>query len=129
MPAQVEIIDMLSDTAGIGNIGLLSLAVDFAMNFAGGKPIKPYLDGSALMTMNVQISGKGTDQMEVASRLCEICDTLTRKNFRTFPKTDEWEIRRITVGTPPAPKGLGEDGTWFYACVISVNYFHKPRQE
>lgn len=129
MPAQVEIIDMLSDVAGIGNIGLLSPAVDFAMNFAGGKPIKPYLDGSALMNMNVQISGKGFDQMEIASRLCEICDTLTRKNFRTFPKTDEWEIRHVTVGTPPAPKGLGEDGTWFYAGVISVNYFYKPRKD
>ena len=129
MPAQVEIIGMLSDTAGIGNIGLLSPAVDFAMNFAGGKTVKPYLDGSALMTMNVQISGKGTDQMAVASRLCDICDTLTRKNFRTFPKTDEWEIRHVTVGTPPAPKGLGEDGVWFYACVISVNYYYKPRKD
>ena len=129
MPAQVEIIDMLSDAAGIEKIGLLSPAVDFAMNFAGGKPVKQYLGGSALMTMNVQISGKGTDQMEVANRLGEIWDTLTRKKFRTFPKPDEWEIRRITVGTPPAPKGLGEDGTWFYACVISVNYFYKPRKE
>lgn len=125
MPAQVEIIDMLSDAAGIEKIGLLSPAVDFAMNFAGGKTVKPYLDGSALMTMNVQISGKGTDQMAVASRLCDICDTLAQKNFRTFPKTDEWEIRRVAVGTPPAPKGLGDDGTWFYACVISVNYFQK----
>ena len=129
MPAQVEIIDTLSDAAEINKIGLLSPAVDFAMNFAGGKTVKPYLDGSALMTMNVQISGKGTDQMAVANRLCEICDTLTRKNFRTFPKTDEWEIRSVTVGTPPAPKGLSEDGVWFYACVISVNYYYKPRKE
>lgn len=129
MPAQVEIIDMLSDIAGIEKIGLLSPAVDFAMNFAGGKPIKPYLDGSALMNMNVQISGKGTDQMAVANRLCDICDTLTRKNFRTFPKTEEWEIRRITVGTPPAPKGLSEGGIWFYACVLSINYFYRPRKD
>lgn len=129
MHAQVEIIDMLSDTAGIKNIGLLSPDVDFAMNFAGGKPVKSYLDGSALMNMNVQVSGKGIDQMAVASRLCEICDTLTRKNFRTFPKTDEWEIRRVTVGTPPAPKGKSEDGTWFYACVLSINYFYKPRKD
>ncbi|MDE6745590.1 MAG: minor capsid protein, partial [Oscillospiraceae bacterium] len=119
MPAQVEIIDMLSDAAVISKIGLLSPAVDLAMNFAGGKTVKPYLDGSALMTMNVQISGKGADQMKVANRLCEICDTITHRNFRTFPKTDKWEIRRITVGTPPAPKGLDEDGTWFYACIIS----------
>lgn len=129
MPAQVEIIDMLSDAAGIKSIGLLSPDVDFAMNFAGGKPVKSYLDGSALMNMNVQISGKGNDQMAVASRLCEICDTLTRRHFRTFPKTDEWEIRRVTVGTPPAPKGKSEDGTWFYACVLSINYFYKPRKE
>lgn len=129
MPAQVEIINMLTELAKVGTIGLLSPAVDIAASFAGGKEIKSYLDGSALMNMNVQISGKGTDQMAVASRLCEICDTLTRKNFRTFPKMDEWEIRRVTVGTPPAPKGKGEDGTWFYACVISVNYFYKPRKD
>lgn len=129
MPVQVEIIDMLSDIAGIEKIGLLSPAASLAMNFAGGKTVKPYLDGSALMNMNVQISGKGVDQMAVASRLCEICDNLTRRNPRTFTKTDEWEIRRITVGTPPAPKGLSEDGIWFYACVISVNYFYKPRKE
>lgn len=129
MPAQVEIIDMLSDIAGIEKIGLLSPTTTLAMNFAGGKPVKPYLDGSALMNMNVQISGNGTDQMAVASRLCDICDTLTRKNFRTFPKTDEWEIRRITIGTPPAPKGLSEGGIWFYACVLSINYFYKPRKD
>lgn len=129
MPAQVEIINMLTELAKVGTIGLLSPAVDIAASFAGGKEIKSYLDGSALMNMNVQISGKGTDQMVVASRLCEICDTLTRKHFRTFPKTDEWEIRRVTVGTPPAPKGKSEGNIWFYTCVISVNYFYKPRKE
>lgn len=129
MPTQIEIIDMLTELANVGTIGLLSPAVDLAMNFAGGKPVKSYLDGSALMNMNVQISGKSTDQMAVASRLCEICDTLTHRHFRTFPKTDEWEIRRVTVGTPPAPKGKSEDGTWFYACILSINYFYKPRKE
>lgn len=125
MPAQTEIIDMLTELAKIGTIGLLSPAVDLAASFAGGKELKSYLDGSALLTMNVLISGKGVDQIAVANRLCEICDTLTRKNFRTFPKTDEWEIRRVTVGTPAAPKGKSEDGTWFYACVLSVNYYQK----
>ncbi len=125
MPAQVEIIDMLTELAKIDTIGLLSPAVDLAASFAGGKELKSYLDGSALLTMNVLISGKGTDQIAVANRLCEICDTLTRKNFRTFPKTEEWEIRRVSVGTPAAPKGKSEDGTWFYACVLSVNYYQK----
>lgn len=125
MPAQVEIIDMLTELAKISAIGLLSPAVDMAASFAGGKELKSYLDGSALLTMNVLISGKGTDQITVANRLCEICDTLTQKNFRTFPKTDEWEIRRVAVGTPAAPKGKSEDGAWFYACVLSVNYYQK----
>lgn len=125
MPAQVEIIDMLTELAKIDTIGLLSPAVDLAASFAGGKELKSYLDGSALLTMNVLISGKGTDQIAVANRLCEICDTLTRKNFRTFPKTEEWEIRRVSVGTPAAPKGKSDDGTWFYACVLSVNYYQK----
>lgn len=129
MPAQVEIINMLTELAKVGTIGLLSPAVDIAASFAGGKEIKSYLDGSALMNMNVQISGKGINQTTVASRLCEICDTLTRKHFRTFPKTDDWEIRRVTVGTPPAPTGQHADGVWFYACVISVNYFYKPRKD
>lgn len=125
MPAQTEIIDMLTELANVGTVGLLSPAVDLAASFAGGKELKSYLDGSALLTMNVLISGKGTDQITVANRLCEICDTLTRRHFRTFPQTDEWEIRRVAVGTPPAPKGKSEDGTWFYACVISVNYYQK----
>lgn len=125
MPAQVEIIDMLTELAKIGTIGLLSPAVELAASFAGGKELKLYIDGSALMNMNVLISGKGTDQIAVANRLCEICDTLTRKNFRTFPKTEEWEIRRVSVGTPAAPKGKSDDGTWFYACVLYVNYYQK----
>lgn len=129
MPAQIEIIDMLTELAKVGTIGLLSPAVDIAASFSGGKEIKSYLDGSALMNMNVQISGKGNDQTAVTSRLCEICDTLTHKHFRTFPKTDEWEIRRVTVGTLPAPKGKSEGNIWFYTCVISVNYFYKPRKE
>lgn len=129
MPAQIEIIDMLTELAQVDTVGLLSPAVDIAASFAGGKAIKSYLDGSALMNMNVLISAKGTNQISVANRLCGICDTLTRRSFRTFPKTDEWEIRRVTVGTPAAPKGKSEDGAWFYACVLSVNYFYKPRKE
>ncbi len=125
MPAQIEIINMLTELAQVGTVGLLSPAVDIAASFAGGREIKSYLDGSALMNMNVLIAGKSEDQIAVANRLCEICDTLTRKNFRTFPKTDEWEIRRVSVGTPAAPKGKSEDGTWFYACVLSVNYYQK----
>lgn len=125
MPAQIEIIDMLTELAQVGTVGLLSPTVDIAASFAGGREIKSYLDGSALMNMNVLISAKSKDQIAVANRLCEICDTLTRKNFRTFPKTDEWEIRRVSVGTPPSPKGKSEDATWFYACVLSVNYYQK----
>lgn len=125
MPAQIEIINMLTELAQVGTVGLLSPAVDIAASFAGGREIKSYLDGSALLNMNVLISAKSKDQIAVANRLCEICDTLTRKNFRTFPKTDEWEIRRVSVGTPAAPKGKSEDGTWFYACVLSVNYYQK----
>ncbi len=125
MPAQTEIIDMLTELANVGTVGLLSPAVDLAASFAGGKELKRYLDGSALMNMNVLISGKGANQIAVANRLCKICDTLTRKNFRTFPKTEEWEIRRVSVGTPAAPKGKSDDGTWFYACVLSVNYYQK----
>lgn len=129
MSAQVEIIDMLSDIAKIEKIGMLSPAVELSADFAGGKVVKPYLDGSALICMNVRISCKGSDQMSVTDRLCGICDTLARRDFRTFPKTDDWEIRRITVSEPPASKGLGENGTWFYSCVISLNYFYKPRKE
>ncbi|MEZ3453828.1 MAG: hypothetical protein K1W17_05600 [Oscillospiraceae bacterium] len=125
MPAQIKIINMLTELVQVGTVGLLSPAVDIAANFAGGREIKSYLDGSALLNMNVLISAKSKDQIAVANRLCEICDTLTRKNFRTFPKTDEWEIRRVSVGTPAAPKGKSEDGTWFYACVLSVNYYQK----
>lgn len=125
MPAQIEIINMLTELVQVGTVGLLSPAVDIAASFAGGREIKSYLDGSALMNMNVLISAKSKDQIAVANRLCEICDTLTRKNFRTFPKTEEWEIRRVSVGTPAAPKGKSEGGTWFYACVLSVNYYQK----
>lgn len=38
MPAQVEIIDMLTELAKISAIGLLSPAVDMAASFAGGYP-------------------------------------------------------------------------------------------
>lgn len=125
MPAQIEIINMLTELVQVGTVGLLSPAVDIAASFAGGREIKSYLDGSALLNMNVLISAKSKDQIAVANRLCEICDTLTRKNFRTFPKTDEWEIRRVSVGTPAAPKGKNEKDIWFYACVLSVNYYQK----
>ncbi len=52
MPAQTEIIDMLTELANVGTVGLLSPAVDLAASFAGGKELKRYLDGSALMNMN-----------------------------------------------------------------------------
>lgn len=129
MPAQTEIIDMISDTAGIGKIGLLSPADDCVISFAGGKLIKKYLDGSERHTMNLQLQGKGKDQLKLADKLCGICDALTHKRPRTFPKTDEWEICGVSVGTPPAPKGQAEDGTWFYACILSVNYCYKPRKD
>lgn len=122
MCAQIEIIDMLTEVAGIGTVGLLSPAVDLAASITGGRTVGSYLDGSAVLIMNVRVTGKGTDQAAVADRLCEICGTLTGKKVRTYPKTDKWEIRRITVEAPPSFKELDDSGIWFYNCVISVEY-------
>lgn len=129
LPAPVEIINMLSDAAGIEKIGTLSPDVGFAVRFSGGRLIKLYRDGSALLDMNVRIEGQGQDQLKVACRLFGICDSLAGRNFRTFPKTDRWELRSISAVSPPAPKELGKDGRWFYECVVSVNYFLKPYPE
>lgn len=127
MCAQIEIIDMLTEIAGIGSVGLLSPAVDLAAGITGGRTVRSYLDGSAVLAMNVRVSGKSTDQAAAVCRLWEVCGTLTGKNVRTYPKTDEWEIRRITVDTPPSFKELDDSGIWFYSCVISVEYFIKKK--
>lgn len=129
MPAQTEIIDMITDVAGLKNIGLLSPAVDYAINFVGGKPIRNYIGGASLQTMNLQIQGKSVDQLALMNELCGICDKLTRKNVRTFPKSEEWEIRGVFVGSPPALKAKDESGIWYYATIITVNYFYNPKQE
>ena len=126
--AQTEIMDIVSEAAGISAIGLLSPAVDYAMTFAGGKQTKKFLDDSCLYGMNVRIFGKGTDQLTVAERLCGICNFLTYRDHRKFRKTDEWEILRITVEESPSLKGQEEDGTWFYSCMISITYYYKPER-
>lgn len=123
MCAQIEIIDILTEIAGIGSVGLLSPDVDLAASIMGGETVSSYLDGSGTLIMDVLVSCKGTDQKVAVNRLCEICGTLTGKNVRTYPKTDKWEIRRVTVKTPPSLKELDNSGVWFYACVISVEYF------
>ncbi len=53
MPAQIKIINMLTELVQVGTVGLLSPAVDIAANFAGGREIKSYLDGSALLNMTL----------------------------------------------------------------------------
>lgn len=126
--AQAEIMDIISESAGISAIGMLSPAVDYAMTFAGGKQGKKYLDDSGMHGMNVRIFGKGTDQLSVAERLCGICNFLTYRDRRKFRKTNQWEILRITVEESPSLKGQEEDGTWFYSCVISITYYFKPER-
>ena len=126
---QTEIMDIVSEAAGIAAIGLLSPAVDCAMTFAGGKQMKKFLDVSGLYKMNVRIFGKGTDQLSVAEQLCGICNFLTYRDFRKFRKTEQWEIRRITVEESPSLKGQEENGAWFYSCMISIIYYYKPGKD
>ena len=126
--AQVEIMDIISEAAGISAIGLLSPAVDYAMTFAGGKQTKKYLDDSGLYGMSVRIFGKGADQLSVAERLCGICNFLTHRDHRKFRKTDQWEIRRIAVEESPSLKGQEENGAWFYSCMISITYYFKSER-
>ena len=129
MSAQIEIINMLSDYAGINKIGLLTPGTEYAMTFAGGKTIKKYLDGTEQCTMNIQLLGKGAEQLDVASQMCQICDNLSHSNPQKFPKSEEWQMRNITIGTPPSLKGANEAGMWFYAAVITANYYYKPRKD
>ena len=125
---QTEIMDIVSEAAGIPAIGLLSPAVDYAMTFAGGKQTKKFLDVSGLYQMNVRIFGKGTDQLSVAEHLCGICNFLTYRDPRKFRRTNQWEIRRITVEESPSLTGQEENGEWFYSCMISITYYYKPER-
>lgn len=125
---QTEIMDIVSEAAGIPAISLLSPAFDYAMTFAGGKQTKKFLDISGLYKMNVRIFGKGTDQLSVAERLCGICNFLTYRDCRKFRKTDSWEIRRITLEESPSLTGQEENGEWFYSCMISITYYYKPER-
>ncbi len=125
MTAQVEIINVISEIAGIEKIGSLSPAANYAVTFAGGREKKRYRNGDAEVIMNLQLTGRDKDQKALVERLCGICDRLTRMRPREFSKGDEWEIRGITVGTPPSPKDVTIDGIWTFAAIISIIYDFK----
>ncbi len=126
MTAQVEIINLISEIAGIEKIGALSPAANYAAVFAGGRVRKRYRNGDAEVIMNVELVGKDKDQKALVEKLCGICDRLTRIRPREFSKGEEWEIRGITVGTPPSPKDVTIDGIWTFVAIISIIYDFKP---
>lgn len=122
MVHQLAIIDAVTKLASVDRIGLLSPSAPYAAVFAGGKEVKRYLDGTGVYTLNIQFSGRGKDQVEVSETLCGICNGLSAIPAHRLPEGDGWKIRRIAVGTPPSPKGQSEDGTWYFACIISIEY-------
>ncbi len=128
MTAQVEIINVISEIAGIEKIGSLSPDANYAITFAGGREKKRYRNGDAEVIMNLQLAGRDRDQKALVEKLCGICDRLTRMRPREFPKCEEWEIRGITVGTPPSPKGITTDDVWTFVCILSVVYDFKPNK-
>lgn len=127
MTAQTEIIDAVSELAGINNIGLLSPAHDYAVQFAGGTTKKRYLDGSGIKIMRLLVLAKSKDQLQLSDSINGICGTLEKVRRH---KGNGWEIRRIEVGTPPAPKGYNESGgEWIYSCVLSVEYYYNEKEK
>ena len=127
MSVQVEIMEELSELCGIDRIGVLSPEAPYSLSFAGGKEIKKYLNGVALQTMNVQILGRDGNQRAVAEKLGDICGKLPLIPSAGLPKSEGWQIRNISVGTPPSLKGFGTDGVYFYACVLKIDYYCKWR--
>ena len=121
--ARTEIIEKVSEIAGIGRIGLLSQKCDTAVSFAGGRRVKKYLDGSEVCDMNLQVLGRGSDQLEVSENLQKICAVFDGK--RNLPQNENWEIRSISVGSMPSLKMRDTDGTWVFSCILTVRYYEK----
>lgn len=127
MSVQVEIMEAISDLCAIDRIGVLSPNEPYSLSFAGGREIKKYMDGRSLCSMNIQILGRDVNQKTVAEKLSEICGTLPKIKGDALPHSDEWRVRSLSVGTPPTLKGFGTDGSYFYVCVISADYYCKWR--
>ena len=127
MTVQTEIINAVSELAGIDSIGRLSPAVDCAVQFAGGTNKKRYLDGSGVNIMRLLVLAKSKNQMQLSDDINEICGVLEK--VRRY-KGNGWEIRRIDVGTPPAPKAYSESGgEWVYSCILSVEYYYNEKEK
>lgn len=122
---QTEIISAVSELAGINCIGRLSPGVDAAIQFAGGAVKKRYLDGSRVNVMRLLVLAKSTDQRQLSDDINGICNTLERvKRY----KGNGWDIRRISIGTPPSPGAYNETGgEWVYTCVLETEYFYDER--
>jgi len=118
---QTDIINAVTELAEVDVIGQISEAVSCSMQFAGGSSVKKYLDGSGINTLRILCLGRSSDQAALSDRLNGICNTLCKVRRH---KGEGWEIRRISVGTPPAPKGYIEDGVWVYSCILTVEYFY-----
>ena len=127
MTVQTEIINAVSELAGIDSIGRLSPAVDCTVQFAGGTHKKRYLDGSGVNIMRLLVLAKSKNQMQLSDDINEICSVLEKVRRH---KGNGWEIRRIEVGSPPAPKGYNESGgEWVYSCVLSVEYYYNEKEK
>ena len=121
--ARTEIIEKVSELADIGRIGLLSKKCDTAISFAAGRIVKKYLDGSGVYDMNLQVLGRGTDQLAISEELQRICGVFD--GMRRFPGTEKWDIRDISVGSIPSLRMRDADGTWVFSCVLTVRYYEK----
>lgn len=126
--AQTEIIETISEIAGIKKIGLLSAAEDTAILFAGGKEIKRYLDGSVICEAELKIFCRSADQLSAAERSHEICNKLCTLRGNLLPESNSWKVCRIKAASMPAlEKQSGR--TWLYSAALSIKYILKNRKE
>ena len=126
--AQTEIIETISEIAGIKKIGLLSAAEDTAILFAGGKEIKRYLDGTVICEAELKIFCRSAAQLSAAERSHEICNKLCSLRGNLLPEKNNWKVCRIKAVSMPS-LDIQSDRTWLYSAELSVNYFLKTRKE
>ena len=116
------VIDMAEVTQPYANIIIGSLPPDNGICITGSSsPDETYLCKDMLMSMDVVLNGKHTNQQTLSNALGAIHVALTKT--MEYPQTSEYQITNISTVAAPRLLDREQNSQWLYGSSLRVDFY------
>ena len=102
-------------------IGALPPLGGYALSVAAGSPIDTFFSLATNEEMNVQFTGKGSNQIEVSSSMDEVHKALTRS--QNLPYSSDWQVYAIETTSAPQMIGREQNVNYIYGSSFRVKFY------